>query len=293
MNKQTQRMVIACLLALPIVLLYNRAGKPDIEVVDVDVPIEEPKDTVPVVTAKVNLDQYTRITEQHLQTRDFPAGMIPQEATVSTSDVIGKEVMEEIYQGEMITLSRVQDPGEAVTSISTFLDKGERAITIAVNSINGSGGFIQQGDIVDVIAKLPSARDETVETILSNIKVMAVGGDYRRRLRKVRGKTIKAGKNNVRITLAVTARMANKIQHLGSRTQFRLILKNPKDTTEVETDGWQWSTLLRENIPAEYLPPQEEEALKYMVTVIKGISSGQEPVAVPSDPGAGGGAGGF
>ena len=276
-------MVIACLLALPIVFLYNRAGQPDIDPDEIGSNIEEPSDTVPVVTAKVNLDQYTRITEQHLETRDFPAGMIPQEATVSTSDVIGKEVIEEIYQGEMITLSRVQDPGEAVTSISSFLEKGERAITITVNTINGSGGFIQQGDIVDVIAKIPSARDETVETILSNIKVMAVGGDYRRRLRKNRGKTIKAAAASVRITLAVTARMANKIQHLGRRTNFRLILKNPKDTSEVETNGWKFSRLQRENVPPEYLPPDKPEELKYLVTVIRGVSPSKEAISIEVD----------
>lgn len=288
MNKQTQRMVIACLLALPIVFLYNRAGRTDIDLPDSTVSVEEPKDTVPVVTAKVNLDQYTRITEQHMETRDYPAGMIPQEATVSTSDVIGKEVIEEIYAGEMITLSRVQDPGEAVTSISTFLEKGERAITITVNSIEGSGGFIQQGDIVDVVARIPSSRDETVETVLSNIKVMAVGGDYRRRLRKNRGNTITASDQSVRITLAVTARMANKIQHLGSRTRFRLILKNPKDNSEVETNGWQWSKLERENIPVEYLPPEQPEERRYLVTVIRGVTPSKEEIAIPAEEGKSG-----
>jgi pilus assembly protein CpaB len=273
-------MVIACLLALPIVFLYNRAGQPDVPDGLHGDSIETPSDTVPVVTAKVNLEQYTRITEQHLETKDYPAGMIPQEATVSTSDVIGKEVIEEIYQGEMITLSRVQDPGEAVTSISTFLEKGERAITITVNAISGSGGFIQQGDIVDVVAKIPAQKDETVETIISNIKVMAVGGDYRRRLRKNRGKTIKGADKVVRITLAVTARMANKIQHLEKRTQFRLILKNPKDTTEVETDGWKYSRLQRENVPPEYLPPEKPEELKYLVTVIRGVQPSKEAIAI-------------
>jgi pilus assembly protein CpaB len=273
-------MVIACLLALPIVFLYNRAGQPEVPEGLHGDSIETPSDTVPVVTAKVNLEQYTRITEQHLETKDYPAGMIPQEATVSTSDVIGKEVIEEIYQGEMITLSRVQDPGEAVTSISSFLEKGERAITITVNAISGSGGFIQQGDIVDVVAKIPAQKDETVETIISNIKVMAVGGDYRRRLRKNRGKTIKGADKTVRITLAVTSRMANKIQHLEKRTQFRLILKNPKDTSEVETDGWKYSRLKRENVPPEYLPPEKPESLKYLVTVIRGVSPTKEAIAI-------------
>lgn len=296
MNKQAMRLLIACALAVPIVMVYTRSNKPKAPAVVTEV--EAPTDgMLEVVVAKAPLEQYTRVIPQHVTTRKFPAHLMPQGATQLTSDVIGKEVLEEVYPGEMIMITRLQDPGEGPTSISSFLGDGERAITVKVPHLYASGGFIQQGDIVDVIATLPTESDETVETIISNIKVMAVGGDYRRRLSKNASKTIKGAGKPILITLAVTGVMANKIQHLGSRTRFNLVLKNPKDTTEVETEGWQFSKLLRENLPPEMFPPEEKEELKYLVTVIEGVKERQEEIAFetedPENPGGEAAGGGF
>lgn len=282
MNKQVTTFILAGVLAGIVMFVYEKVGSTGpVDVPVVDVGPEEPKDTIPVVVAKADLEQFTRITQQHVTTKDYPAGLVPQEATVNTSDVIGKEVLETVFRGEFVTLTRIQDPGEKLGGLSHHLGANERAITIAVDAISASGGFIQQGDIVDVIASFPGqGGDEKVKTILTNIKILAVGGDYRQRLQKNPDQLIRGGGSSIRITIGVDSEMAAKIHHLGGRSRYRLILKNPKDTSEAVTDGWSYSQLLKENLPPELNPTVRKVEQQYMVTVIHGLSESREAVNV-------------
>ncbi len=246
-------------------------------------PTEEEKKTKLVVVAKAPLEQFTRITEAFVEVRERSENMeLPKDYVIAPEEIIEKEVIEEIYKGEMITLPRLQDPNEGQTGISRFLGEGERAITILVDAISASGGFIQQGDIVDVYARFPDpeTNDERVQIVLRNIKIMAVGGDYRRRLRKNADQRISTLGQSIRITLAVASQLANKIKHLGSTTPFGLLLKNPKDNSDSDTEGWAYSKLLAENVPPEALPPPEKTQLKYNVSVIRGLSESIEEIEI-------------
>jgi pilus assembly protein CpaB len=275
MNKQLTTFLMAGLLATVVLFVYEKLGPSGAVKTTVSLEPVVPKDTLPVVIAKADLEQFTRITAQHVTVKDYPAGLVPQEATANTSEVIGMEVLEAIYKGEFVTLTRLRDPGETLGGLSSKLTVGGRAITISVDAISASGGFIQQGDIVDVIALFPgSSGNEMAKTILTNIKILAIGGDYRERLQKNPGLMIQGGAN-MRITIAVATEMASKILHLGSRSRYRLILKNPKDTSEATTKGWSYTQLLKEHLPAELNPTVRKIETKYSVAVIKGVSESQ------------------
>lgn len=286
MNKQTTTFFVACVMAFIVMFVYERAGSTNVPAPTVPVVAapEHPKDTVPVVIAKGDLEQYIRLTPQHVTTKDYPIGLVPLEATVNTSDVIGKEVLEEIFKGEFITLKRLQDPGETQGGLSSELKPGERALTISVDAGKAAGGFIQQGDVVDVVAQFPaSGGDEKTKTVLSNVKVLAVGGDYLKRLRKNPDQLIRGGGAQLRITMAVTSEMAGKIHHLGKRTVFNLILKNPKDTSDIPTEGWSFSKLLKEHLPPELNPTVKKVEKQYQVTVISGLSQTKQSVNVETE----------
>src|SRR5690606_41905490 len=59
--------------------------------------------------------------------------------------------------------------------LSAVLEKGKRGVSIAVTADSASGGFIVPNDHVDVVLTSPGPNGQMSETILSNVKVLAIG----------------------------------------------------------------------------------------------------------------------
>ena len=59
-------------------------------------------------------------------------------------------------------------------SLEFDVDKGKRGVSISVSADSASGGFIVPNDHVDVILTRNSSGGETSETLLSNVRVLAI-----------------------------------------------------------------------------------------------------------------------
>ncbi|UOF91304.1 Flp pilus assembly protein CpaB [Fodinisporobacter ferrooxydans] len=57
------------------------------------------------------------------------------------------------------------------------IQQGKRAMSVAVNDVQGVSGFLAPGDYVDVVAMIPPSQGEnsSSQILLQNIKVLAVG----------------------------------------------------------------------------------------------------------------------
>ena len=58
--------------------------------------------------------------------------------------------------------------------LSAVLDKGMRGVSISVTADSASGGFIVPNDHVDLILTRPTPEGQESETLLSNIRVLAI-----------------------------------------------------------------------------------------------------------------------
>ncbi|RCK79980.1 MAG: Flp pilus assembly protein RcpC/CpaB [Candidatus Ozemobacter sibiricus] len=143
-----------------------------------------------------------------------------------------------ILQGDVMTEQRLLAE-DAIPDLAHAIPPGKRAVSIAVSKVTGVGGFIQQGNYVDVIATFKLKNRETVSKIvLQDILVLAVGNMF-----QFDGSlastppAIAAAKVDL-VTLAVTPEELERLMFLDSGVTFRLVLKNPKDKdNRVQTTG--------------------------------------------------------
>ncbi len=100
-------------------------------------------------------------------------------AEEKASALFGTIVRFPITTGEPVTLKKVFKRGEA-GFLSGMLNPGMRAVSIRIDEVSGTAGFIMPGDRVDVIMtlRLGGAADVAIEkasnTILENVRVLAV-----------------------------------------------------------------------------------------------------------------------
>ena len=60
------------------------------------------------------------------------------------------------------------------TGLSAVLEKGQRGVSITVAAESASGGFVVPNDHVDVILTRSTAKGQTSESILTNVRVLAI-----------------------------------------------------------------------------------------------------------------------
>src|SRR6266852_1260761 len=128
-----------------------------------------------VVTAKTVLNYGDRITRANLQVVDYPLQSVPAAAFSKIEDIAtpGEErvALRTIVPGEPVLASKISGKGGRAT-LSTMIDKGMRAITIAVNDVKGVAGLIQVSDRVDVL--LTRNDHSQTDVLLQNVKVLGI-----------------------------------------------------------------------------------------------------------------------
>ena len=139
---------------------------------------------------------------------------------------------------DIITPVRLMDE-DTIPNLARAIPAGKRAVSIAVSKASSVGGFIQQGDFVDVIATFRPRNGETItKIVLQDIQVLAMGNTYEfEGAIATMTPAIAASKAEL-ITLALTPEDLEKLMYLDAGTTFRLVLKNPTDKDNVvQTKG--------------------------------------------------------
>jgi pilus assembly protein CpaB len=138
------------------------------------------------------------------------------------SEVVGKIARSDIYANEAITERRLSLPGNGST-LSTLVTPTMRAVSIRVDDVVGVGGFILPGNRVDVVAAHSEGRRAWAETVLSDVKVLAVD------------QQATSDKNAPVVVRAVTVEVSPEgVQLLAQAKQqgsLQLSLRNPADKT--------------------------------------------------------------
>ena len=96
----------------------------------------------------------TLITAEMVVLKDLPEESVHADAALKLENAVGSIAVEPIVSGEQVLTARLAKQGEAANSLSYELEKGYRAVSVAVNEVTGVSGFIEAGDHVDVVATI-------------------------------------------------------------------------------------------------------------------------------------------
>jgi pilus assembly protein CpaB len=171
-----------------------------------------------LVAAKTLLNFGDRIVPANLQVMVYPPESVPEGAFSKIEEIAGpgeeRVALRTIVPGELVLASKISGNGGRAT-LSTMIDKGMRAVTVAVNDIKGVAGFIQVSDRVDVLL----TRDHLqTAVLLQNVKVLGI--DQQSDDKKDKPVVAKA------VTLEVSPEDAQKLTLGSSIGSLSLALRN-------------------------------------------------------------------
>ena len=131
-----------------------------------------------VLVAKADIGLGDRLSDQNLVWQDWPDNAVRPEyitdkaspdAITQMKDAVARYA---IFSGEPIENAKLVHTNQGY--MSAVLDKGMRGISIAVTADSASGGFIVPNDHVDVILSRSTPQGQQAETLLSNVRVLAI-----------------------------------------------------------------------------------------------------------------------
>lgn len=173
-----------------------------------------------VVAAAMAIPFTTKVESRHLKLVEVPEGVLPAGAYTDFAEVEGQVATSAIARGEILVAERFAKHSRGST-LAALVNEDMRAITVRVNDVVGVAGFLLPGNTVDVLsARKDRNQRATIETILKNIKVLAVD------------QTAATDANEPVIVRAVTLEMspkdAEKIVKARTEGTIQLTLRNPE-----------------------------------------------------------------
>jgi pilus assembly protein CpaB len=179
-----------------------------------------------VVTAAVDMPLGTKITEDQLALIEVLPGTAPKGAYHTIAEVAGKVTSTPVLAGEILLAPRLASSGKG-SALASIVDKNMRAVTIKVDEMVGTNGFMAPGNRVDVIAAANYNGAPHAFTILSNVKVIAV--DQTTPQDPTQPSVVHA------VTLMVTPPDAELLMKAKTAAQLQLTLRNPLDQSDARS----------------------------------------------------------
>lgn len=178
-----------------------------------------------VVTAAIRIPFATKVEGRHLKLTEVPAGVLPEGAFTTIEGVEGKVSTTPIARGEILVSERFASHSRGST-LAALVAENMRAVTVRVDDVIGVGGFLLPGNTVDVLAaRKDSNRRAVTETILTNIKVLAV--DQTAAVEENEPVIVRA------VTLEMTPKQAEKLVKARTEGSIQLTLRNPEEEDPV------------------------------------------------------------
>jgi len=136
---------------------------------------------VQVLVAARELQPPARISEADLAVREIPEAYVHPEAVLANAadekKLLGRPLATRLTQGQMILWSDLESSKAKIARrLAGAVQKGQRAITIAVDPTSSFGNQIRATDRVDVLYTYSRPNSEGTVTILQNVLVLSVTG---------------------------------------------------------------------------------------------------------------------
>lgn len=217
--------------------------------------------TASVVVASVIIPFGTKIEETHIKRINLPRNAVPEGAILEETGAIGKIAKQQIYTGEALIAEKLtgHDGGSTLAAI---IAPNKRAITLRVNDVIGVAGFLLPGNHVDILAAKRNGNTASTETVLQNIKVLAV--DQTAATEKNEPVIVRA------VTLEMTPAQSETLFAAQQQGPIQLTLRNPNDDAQIEPEPEPEPVIKTEKLAAKPAPRKWQAPTVTRVTVIKG-----------------------
>jgi pilus assembly protein CpaB len=174
-----------------------------------------------ILTSTMNLPVGTKIEGRHVSTMDVLPGQEPAGTFHDLKEIEGKVTMVNVSAGQLLLAPMFGKEGESALAAVVAPDK--RAVTVRVDDVVGVAGFLLPGNRVDVVGTHKDDRSGVItsETILSNIKVLAV--DQSTAANSNEPVVVRA------VTLEVTPEEGETLLKGKAAGSIQLALRNPLD----------------------------------------------------------------
>ena len=233
-----------------------------------------------VVTVAMDVPVNTVMSREMVQLAMIPKDMVIG-APVQIQDVLGRRTNRRLAMGDQIRSSDLYLAGE-VPSVDLKAKSGMRAIAIGGGEVQFVGTAVQPDSHVDLIVTYQDPKLQRLVTriIAQNIRVLAVN----------KGRMdadLKAGGANTSITLEVAPTEIELVKAAESSGSLCVTLRNPGDTSLIETVGENARDFMACWTAMESEKPIVESATKLIpiipgrseVTIIRGtiVTRGDNP----------------
>lgn len=157
--------------------LATRGDTPAPQVVTETQVIEEQRTQILVAVDTIGVGE--RLSTKTVQWQPWPEGAVREEyidianSPDALDELAGTVARFEIFSGEPINAQKLVRTEQGY--LSAVLETGRRGVSIGVAASSASGGFIVPNDHVDVILTHSAATGLISQTILENVKVLAIG----------------------------------------------------------------------------------------------------------------------
>ena len=188
-----------------------------------------------LMVASRDLPVGTLISASDVHSVDW-RGYVPPRALRSADQVVGRGVLQAVYEGDPMLETRLAQRG-AGGGLAATIPQGMRAVAVRVDEVVGVSGFVVPGMKVDVLISgtPPSASgavtpDKVAKIALQNIAVLSAGQNMQK---DSEGKPVTVQVVN----LLVTPEDAERLSLASNETKIQLVLRNPLDTADTRTTG--------------------------------------------------------
>ncbi|WP_341669002.1 Flp pilus assembly protein CpaB [Alcaligenes sp. SDU_A2] len=185
----------------------------------------------PVVLLKRSLKAGEVLSADALQVEQWP--LAPSQSFQSLEPVLGKTVRFDLDAGQPLLGSFI------AKSLSSYLEAGERAVTIPVDAISGADNRIEPGDLVDVFFTFGSGTeisDTQARLLMPRTRVLAYGKDS---LAGPQAADAASGRQDAQARqamLAVPLESVNELLLASRSGSLQLVLRAPSDAGMPDTD---------------------------------------------------------
>jgi pilus assembly protein CpaB len=137
--------------------------------------------TSKILVAKAAIDVGQRLSAASVEWVDWPAAQVRPgyltlaAAPTAVADLTGTMARYQLFPGQPIEKAQLAPAGSSY--LSAILGKGMRAVSVSVQAESASGGFIAPNDHVDVVLTRDAGSGHDTQTILSNIRVLAINAN--------------------------------------------------------------------------------------------------------------------
>lgn len=219
MKTNRRLLILAIVLGIVSVLVLNKYIK-DLD--DTEETVSIPYSQVVVATRTI--PNHVEIREDMVELKSIPDEGIHPNAVTSIESILGGVTRSEIIAGEQVLAGRIVTE-DIKPTLAYKIPQDMRAITLPVGEVSGVGGYIREGDRVDILVFYD---DENINEVMTqytqfqNIEVVEVGPSG----------SVEEGEVGVTssLTILVSPEQAEVVAYANNLGSIHISLRNPMDT---------------------------------------------------------------